>query len=78
LNVIKNFEEVVSSSYTFWYSPDYWSGSPTISTLLNAGSYFLLVNSNRWGSGAAYNLTLAEVGTDIAGHEDGKPHQFHL
>lgn len=46
-------------SYASWYHPYYGSSSPTISTSLNAGTYFLLVDgSNSW-PGAAYNLTLA-------------------
>lgn len=46
-------------SYASWYYPYYGSGSPTISTSLNAGTYFLLVNASGSPTGSAYNLILA-------------------
>lgn len=45
-------------SYASWYYPYYGASSPTISTSLNAGTYFLLVNALNSSTGSAYNLTL--------------------
>lgn len=44
-------------AYASWYYPYYESSSPTISTSLTPGTYFLLVNS--YSTGSAYTLTLA-------------------